>query len=288
VRPLVEDDSTLDISEHSYPPLPDLNEMEGSLHDYELTQKAFSNVTEDELGRTGKVQNRAREHLKDLAQRQAPPPARSNRPAAIKGQSAQAKLQTLKQAVLQAAFGVSNTDTILKGLTDFVSTLGRRTGREGTKSADHVKRALSNGEKSQSNSPVDQSGKNTFLPVGNVQVNSEFQAARPHPVLGITRPHRGMDFKTPLGTEVKASDSGTVEDAGTYSTGEDFVKIHHDDGSFSVYMHTDGSVEPGQHVTAGDVIGTTNKSGPMSGPHLHYEYHDEKDKPVNPRSHLPL
>lgn len=84
--------------------------------------------------------------------------------------------------------------------------------------------------------------------------------------------HSGLDLAAPLGTEVKAPNNGTVALAieGLLSTGNTVV-IDHGMGLFTSYYHLDTmSVEKGQKVVKGDVIGTVGTTGFSTGPHLHY------------------
>lgn len=94
-----------------------------------------------------------------------------------------------------------------------------------------------------------------------------------HPVLGTPQWHHGQDFSTPYGTEVHATGSGTVIDAGWNSGGfGNCIVIDHGYGYRSTYGHLSGiNVAVGQNVKRGDMIGLTGSSGTSSGPHLHYQ-----------------
>ena len=51
-----------------------------------------------------------------------------------------------------------------------------------------------------------------------------------------------------------------------------YVMIDHGDGKISIYGHLSGvTVQPGQHVVAGQRIGYVGSTGYSTGPHLHYE-----------------
>lgn len=94
-----------------------------------------------------------------------------------------------------------------------------------------------------------------------------------HPVLGTPQWHHGQDFSTPYGTEVYATGSGTVIDAGWNSGGfGNCIVIDHGYGYRSTYGHLSGiNVSVGQVVKRGEMIGLTGSSGTSSGPHLHYQ-----------------
>jgi len=57
-----------------------------------------------------------------------------------------------------------------------------------------------------------------------------------------------------------------------------FVRLHHDNGYESVYVHLSAvDVTAGQKVNAGGKLGTSGNSGGASeGPHLHFGYRPQK------------
>ncbi len=90
--------------------------------------------------------------------------------------------------------------------------------------------------------------------------------------------HNGIDLATPSGTPVYASASGKYYTGG--STSHDrgyYVVIEHDIGNgqayYSAYQHLSefsASLQSGDYVNAGDLIGYTGGSGNGSGVHLHF------------------
>ncbi len=87
------------------------------------------------------------------------------------------------------------------------------------------------------------------------------------PLLG----HNGIDFLTPPGTPLRATDAGTVLAAG-YEPGGlgHFVLLSHTWGE-SLYAHMDRiAVSPGQALRRGQRIGVSGNSGGSTGPHLHF------------------
>ncbi|HOA22854.1 MAG TPA: peptidoglycan DD-metalloendopeptidase family protein [Aggregatilineales bacterium] len=99
------------------------------------------------------------------------------------------------------------------------------------------------------------------------------------------RIHHGIDISNPVGTEVIAVADGVVEVAGwghrnseeTITSYGNVISIRHDVGYqgkklYTLYAHlSEILVEPGQRVTAGQVIGLVGATGDASGPHLHFE-----------------
>lgn len=109
------------------------------------------------------------------------------------------------------------------------------------------------------------------LPLARGHLTSRF-GMRQHPLLGGLRMHRGIDLAAPTGTPVMASGGGTVRTAdwrGGYGL---FVEIDHGGGMRSRYGHMSRlSVQPGQQLLGGEVIGYVGSTGNSTGPHLHYE-----------------
>jgi murein DD-endopeptidase MepM/ murein hydrolase activator NlpD len=108
-----------------------------------------------------------------------------------------------------------------------------------------------------------------------------------HPIYKIERPHMGLDFASPTGTEIHATGDGTVEFAGYNTSGYGIhVILDHGFGYQTVYGHMSKvDVRKGQHVQRGDVIGEVGSTGLSTGPHLHYEVHKD-GVAVNPANFL--
>jgi hypothetical protein len=93
-----------------------------------------------------------------------------------------------------------------------------------------------------------------------------------HPVFGTPQWHHGQDFATPYGTEVFATGSGKVIEAGWNGGFGNCIVIDHGYGYRSTYGHLSNiKVTVGLNVKRGDLIGLTGSTGTSSGPHLHYQ-----------------
>ncbi|MGN1393120.1 MAG: M23 family metallopeptidase [Succinivibrionaceae bacterium] len=101
--------------------------------------------------------------------------------------------------------------------------------------------------------------------------------------------HRGpknryaIDVSMPIGTKILAVKSGKIIDMRMSSNKggnnpqfrafANFIKIQHDDGTMSVYVHLkcdSQTVNIGQYVQQGQVIALSGNTGYTTGPHLHF------------------
>jgi peptidoglycan LD-endopeptidase LytH len=88
------------------------------------------------------------------------------------------------------------------------------------------------------------------------------------------RGHQGIDIFAPRGTPVRSTTDGVVVDKALRGLGGRFVSILGPGGYKHYYAHLEdwGPQEVGDHVRAGDIIGTVGNSGnaAVSPTHLHY------------------
>jgi murein DD-endopeptidase MepM/ murein hydrolase activator NlpD len=99
---------------------------------------------------------------------------------------------------------------------------------------------------------------------------------RKDPFTGRLAFHRGLDVSARRGTPIKAPADGIVVFAGRNGGLGKTVRLSHDFGFSTVYGHLDTmSVEPGDVVHRGQEIGTLGNTGRSTGPHLHYEVHED-------------
>ena len=91
--------------------------------------------------------------------------------------------------------------------------------------------------------------------------------------------HCGVDLDGPQGRPVVAVTDGVVVRVERHELGLDgrsgrYVKIEHDDGTLTAYMHLDeiaDGLEPGDHVDGGQYIGTLGATAVYASvPHLHF------------------
>ena len=87
------------------------------------------------------------------------------------------------------------------------------------------------------------------------------------------RPHTGIDYACPVGTEILASADGIVKYSGYEKTGYgNWIVIEHEKGKCTLYAHlSERNVFANQKVRQGDVIGLSGNTGNSTGPHLHFE-----------------
>lgn len=117
-------------------------------------------------------------------------------------------------------------------------------------------------------------------PVDNVLItqnfgNTAFSTANPQVYNGSG--HNGIDLRASLGTKIKSALQGVVEGTGNtdlqrgcYSYGK-WVLVRHPNGLSTLYAHLSTiSVEAGESVSTGDIIGYSGNTGYSTGPHLHF------------------
>lgn len=83
--------------------------------------------------------------------------------------------------------------------------------------------------------------------------------------------HNGLDFRSPQGTPIYASNSGIVRVAKDLFYSGNAVVIDHGTDIFTIYAHLSKiKVAAGQRIEKGQRIGLTGATGRVSGPHLHW------------------
>ena len=105
------------------------------------------------------------------------------------------------------------------------------------------------------------------------RITSRFSRARRHPILDYTRAHNGVDYAAPAGASVAAVANGVVTLAGWSGGGGHTVRIRHDSGYESEYLHLSGiarGIAARVRVAQGQLIGRVGSTGLATGPHLHY------------------
>lgn len=83
-------------------------------------------------------------------------------------------------------------------------------------------------------------------------------------------PHRGLDFRAPMGEPVACLSSGRVLLTGDYYFNGRSVFVDHGQGVLSMYFHLSRvDVTMGQSLAAGQTVGLVGATGRATGPHLH-------------------
>lgn len=130
----------------------------------------------------------------------------------------------------------------------------------------------------------------TFLlaPLEFTTISSRYTNARMHPILHMVTEHLAVDFSAPSGTPVYAASDGTIITRTFQGGAGNYVAIRHNSVYTTVYMHFSrfGEYNVGDRVSQGDVIGYVGSTGWSTGPHLHYEVH-ENGRKIDPLSFDP-
>lgn len=95
--------------------------------------------------------------------------------------------------------------------------------------------------------------------------------------------HRGMDFKTPIGSDVVTPRAGKVIRSNwNHGANGNCVEVEYTDGMLAKFLHlNENLVKPGQSISAGTVIGKSGNTGHSTGAHLHYQL-DRGSQTVDP------
>ncbi len=116
------------------------------------------------------------------------------------------------------------------------------------------------------------------------RISSGFTYRRRHPVLGIYRPHTGVDYAAPTGTPVHAVGDGFVVKKGYDRASGNYLRIQHNSVYTTGYCHFirfGPGITQGSKVRQGQVIGYVGTTGYATGPHLDFRMW-KNGSPVNP------
>lgn len=109
------------------------------------------------------------------------------------------------------------------------------------------------------------------VPVG--RISSKFTLRRKHPILGVVRPHLGVDLAAPIGTPIMAAADGKVLFVGRKGGFGKQVVLKHSNGYYTYYGHLSRfkpGMKRGRQVKQKEIIGYVGSTGMSTGPHLDY------------------
>jgi len=107
------------------------------------------------------------------------------------------------------------------------------------------------------------------------RITSNFNPGRRHPVTGKISRHNGTDFATPIGSKIVSPGDGIVTLVTKHVYAGNYVVIQHGDKYRTRFLHLSKFlVHKGQRVSRGQLIGLSGNTGRVTGPHLHYEFHN--------------
>ncbi len=111
-------------------------------------------------------------------------------------------------------------------------------------------------------------------PLEYVRISSKFSNRRLHPIKKIYRPHHGVDYAAPSGTDVVSTGDGKVIFVGRSGGAGNMIKIKHSFGNVvTKYLHLlrfAKGIKVGKYVEQGQKIGEVGSTGLSTGPHLDY------------------
>ena len=112
-------------------------------------------------------------------------------------------------------------------------------------------------------------------PIKYTRISSPFKKSRKHPILGYSRPHKGVDLAAKSGTPIHATSSGEIVSLGALRGYGKTVIIKHKGNYQTLYAHMHGyakGLHVGDHVNRGQLIGYVGMTGLATAPHCHYEF----------------
>ena len=175
-----------------------------------------------------------------------------------------------------AEYGTVN-DSAEPGLRQSIAWLGEKLRRQSSQ-LDALQSLMANRQFHDSTTP-------TGWPVRKGYISSRF-GERADPFTGKRVRHSGLDFVGARGSDVLSVAGGVVVWAGDRSGYGETVEIDHGNGYRTLYAHNQElSVQPGDHVTAGQIIGKMGSTGRASAPHVHFEVLQDGSN-VNPSSYV--
>lgn len=116
-------------------------------------------------------------------------------------------------------------------------------------------------------------------------VTSDF-GMRTHPITNEHKHHNGIDIRAAEGTPVLPAKDGIVTFSGEQSGYGNMIEVDHGDGTQTRYAHlSERLVSFGDSVSTNQPLALSGATGNVTGPHLHFEYH-QNGEPVDPENHV--
>jgi murein DD-endopeptidase MepM/ murein hydrolase activator NlpD len=113
---------------------------------------------------------------------------------------------------------------------------------------------------------------------------------RQHPILKVRKMHEGIDFLLRTGSPVMATAEGIVKSTEQSPSYGKVIEIQHPEAEYMTrYAHLSeipDDIYRGVEVQRGDTIAYSGNSGLSTGPHLHYEVHDQDGEALDPMHFL--
>jgi murein DD-endopeptidase MepM/ murein hydrolase activator NlpD len=106
------------------------------------------------------------------------------------------------------------------------------------------------------------------------------------------RRHKGVDFKTPVGTTVRAPFDGEITRRNWHfsANGNCLELVDPRTGRKAIFLHLEAApkeMQPGRKVAKGEVIARSGNSGHSTAPHLHYQLEGPDGRVLDPFAVLP-
>lgn len=120
-------------------------------------------------------------------------------------------------------------------------------------------------------------------PIPGARITSGFGMRR-HPILGYRIAHKGIDYGAKTGTPIYAAGDGVIAEIGRKGAFGNYIRITHNRTYDTAYAHLSrfgAGMRRGTRVSQGQLIGYVGTTGRSTGPHLHYEIH-QNGVPINP------
>lgn len=112
------------------------------------------------------------------------------------------------------------------------------------------------------------------VPLNFTRVSSQY-GGRTSPITGKWEVHNGIDIPASYGTNIYASNSGTVTIATSHWSYGNYIMINHGGGYATLYAHCSKLlVSKGDKVQKGDVIAKVGSTGSSTGNHLHFSLYE--------------